>query len=261
MSNLIFRHYGIKSKRLVRSVSATITPSQHREGFAWHGHDFGQLSFAVSGVLRVITPSLTWIIPPSRAVWLPPHVEHAVVAVGQTELGGVHFEPDRLPWSWREPTLIAISTFVRELVVNLAEGGYTYEPDSAAALSAALLLKVLPRIEPIRQGSLPVPRDERLVKICEHLLNDPSCEDSLEVWGDKVGASGRTLARHFKEEMGMTFSTWRQHARVVEAIARLAGGQSVTRISSDLGYGRASAFIAMFRQITGDSPQRYMTAK
>lgn len=261
MKSQIFRRYGIKERRLARPISASITRHQHGEGFGWHVHHSGQLSFAVSGVLRVLTPSLTWIIPPSRAVWLPPHVEHAIVAVGETDVGGVHIEPDRLPWSWREPTLIAISTFARELVINLTEGGPTYEPDSDAALSAALLLKVLPRIEPIRQGSLPVPHNERLVKICEHLLNDPTCEDSLDVWGEKLGASGRTLARHFKEETGMTFRAWRQQARVIEAISRLAQGQSVTRVSADLGYGRASAFIAMFRQITGMSPQRYLATK
>ncbi|WP_240648218.1 AraC family transcriptional regulator [Pararobbsia silviterrae] len=242
-------------------MSASITDHQHGEGFGWHSHAFGQLSFPISGVVRVLTPSLTWIIPSSRAVWVPPHVEHAIVAVGKSVIGGVYIEPDRLPWSWREPTLIVVSTFARELVMSLAEGGHAYEANSEAALSAALLLKVLPRIESVHQGSLPLPRDDRLVKICEYLLTDPTCEDSLDIWGEKLGASGRTLARHFREETGMTFRAWRQQARVIEAITRLAQGQSVTRVSADLGYGRASAFIAMFRQVTGESPQRYLASK
>jgi AraC-like DNA-binding protein len=49
--------------------------------------------------------------------------------------------------------------------------------------------------------------------------------------------------------------------RVAEAITRLALGQSVARISVELGYSSASAFIAMFRQVTGESPQRYLASK
>jgi AraC-like DNA-binding protein len=122
-------------------------------------------------------------------------------------------------------------------------------------------LKVLPGMPEIDQGSLPMPRDERLSRICEHLLDNPACEDSLDAWGARLGASSRTLARYFKEETGITFRTWRQQVRVAEAITRLAQGHSVTRVSADLRYGSASAFIAMFKHITGEPPQRYLASR
>jgi AraC-like DNA-binding protein len=49
--------------------------------------------------------------------------------------------------------------------------------------------------------------------------------------------------------------------RGAEAITRLALGQPVARVSLELGYSSASVFIAMFRQVTGDSPQRYLASK
>lgn len=262
MRKYLFRRYEIQGRRLTQPISATIDRYVHGDGLAWHHHYFGQLAFAKSGVVRVLTPTRAWIIPPTRAVWLPPFVEHGVVAVGETELGGIYIDSDKLPWTWREPTLIALSPLMRELAITLAEGDPHHEPDSAAGLAGALLLKVLPSASAVSyQGSLPVPRDERLAKICEHLMSNPASENSLDFWGEKFGAHSRTLARHFKEETGMTFRAWRQHMRVMEGISRLAQGQSVARVSADLGYSSASTFISMFRQITGESPQRYLLSK
>lgn len=112
-----------------------------------------------------------------------------------------------------------------------------YAPDTREALSGALLLK-----------------------ICEHMMNDLASDRSLDFWGEQVGATGRTLANHFKAETGLTSGMWKRQLRVAEAITRLATGQSVTKISSELGYQTPSAFIAMFRQITGASLQPYIAS-
>ncbi len=56
----------------------------------------------------------------------------------------------------------------------------------------------------------------------------------------------------------MTFVTWRQHLRVSEAISTLALGTSVSATADAFGYASPSAFIAMFKQVTGRSPQRYL---
>lgn len=157
--------------------------------------------------------------------------------------------------------MIAASPLLRELAVMLSADGDDYAPGSRAALSASLLLKVLADTPCVPQSGVPLPSDARLLKICEHMMNDPASDHSLDFWGEQFGASGRTLARCFKLETGLTFGAWRQQMRVAEAITRLALGQSVARISVELGYSSASAFIAMFRQVTGESPQRYLASK
>jgi AraC-like DNA-binding protein len=262
MKAFMVKRYPLAPQRVLkRSITASVVRYENGRGVQWHHHAHGQLVFVVTGVVRVLTPSQTWTIPSSRAVWLPPDMEHGLVAVGDTDLGGVYIDPGRLPWKWREPTLIAASSLMRELAITLAEGDDKYEQDSEAALAAALLLKILPRVPAITQASLPLPRDERLLQICEYLMNKPGCEQSLDFWGEHLGASSRTLARRFKDETGLTFRAWRQQMRVAEAISRLAQGQSVVKISEELGYGSPSAFIAMFRQVTGESPQRYLSSK
>ena len=76
-------------------------------------------------------------------------------------------------------------------------------------------------------------------------------------WARLAGASGRTLARLFLRETGMTFGQWRQQARLLEASRRMAVGQSVLTVALDLGYESSSAFIVMFRRALGTTPGRY----
>ena len=72
-----------------------------------------------------------------------------------------------------------------------------------------------------------------------------------------AGASTRTLARLFPRETGLGFAHWRQQARLLRALERLAAGEPVTTVALDLGYDGPSAFIAMFRSRLGTTPGRY----
>ena len=55
----------------------------------------------------------------------------------------------------------------------------------------------------------------------------------------------------------MTFGLWRQQARLLAALTRIAQGDAIAHISHDLGYDSQSAFIAMFRKAMGKTPSRY----
>jgi AraC-like DNA-binding protein len=82
----------------------------------------------------------------------------------------------------------------------------------------------------------------------------------LEQWARSAGASGRTLARLFRRETGMSFGAWRQQARLIEALTRLGAGEPVTHVALDLGYDSPSAFTAMFRRSLGVTPSRYFAS-
>ncbi|ASL47646.1 HTH-type transcriptional repressor of iron proteins A [Burkholderia sp. AD24] len=260
MKEFLLKRYPMTRLPLARSVMASSTQLRHGERISWHQHHHGQLVFAVRGVVRALTPQHTWTLPPSRALWLPSDVDHELHAVGALKLCNVHIEPELFAWQWSEPLALSASPLLRELALNLSAGGEDYAPTSQAALSAPLLLKVIADAATMPQSGVPLPHDERLLKICEHLMNDPGSDTSLDFWAARMGASGRTFARRFKDETGMTFGVWRQHMRVDEAISRLTLGQPVARVAGELGYSSASAFIVMFRQITGSAPQQYLSA-
>jgi AraC-like DNA-binding protein len=58
----------------------------------------------------------------------------------------------------------------------------------------------------------------------------------------------------------MPFSEWKQRLRVVKAMPRLEANEKVEHISAKLGYSNASAFIAMFRRMTGVTPDEYRSS-
>ena len=61
----------------------------------------------------------------------------------------------------------------------------------------------------------------------------------------------------FPLETGMTFSKWRQQARLLCGIRMLAEGMAISTVAIDLGYESPSAFSAMFRRALGIAPSEY----
>ena len=69
-----------------------------------------------------------------------------------------------------------------------------------------------------------------------------------------MGTTERTLSRRCQTDLGLSFNEWRQRLKLVAALSMVEAGEPVQRIASELGYSNASAFIAMFRRMTGTSP-------
>jgi AraC-like DNA-binding protein len=134
-----------------------------------------------------------------------------------------------------------------------------YDERGAAGRLMTLILDEIAGL-PTLGLDLPMPRDARLARICRALGGDPGSTRTLEDWGREAGGSGRTLARLFLRETGLTFAAWRQQARLLAALARLAAGEPVTRIALDLGYESPSAFAAMFKRALGAPPSRYLAS-
>ena len=55
----------------------------------------------------------------------------------------------------------------------------------------------------------------------------------------------------------MPFAEWKQRLRVVKAMPMLEARQTVEHVSTTLGYSNASSFIAMFKRMTGMTPEDY----
>jgi len=50
--------------------------------FDWHTHEDHQLAWAASGVLTVLTADATWVLPPTRALWIPAGLPHETASDG-----------------------------------------------------------------------------------------------------------------------------------------------------------------------------------
>ncbi len=225
----------------------------------WHTHERAQLLYAVRGVMRVTTENGVWVVPPQRAVWIPPGISHHVQAQGTPlSLRSLYIHEDALNGLPEICCVVTVSPLLRELIIEAMELSDDPPADSA---DARLVRVLLDRIEglPVAPLHLPMVSDTRARHITDALMEDPADARTLQDWSKELGASERTLARIFTRETGMTFGQWRQQAVLLAALARLARGESVTTVALDLGYASQSAFIAMFRRALGRTPGRYFS--
>jgi AraC-like DNA-binding protein len=238
-------------------VLASEYPPGHRTGL--HRHARGQLVFAVSGVMTVAGPTGSWIVPPERAVWIPPGVAHAVETRSGVSMRSVYVDGARCHGLPLRPSVVMVSPLLHALIVEATKVPALYDETGADGRLIAVLLDRIGDTE-IKPLHLPYPADPRAAKVAAALKADPGSQMSLAEWGRFGGASARTLARLFVQDTGLTFGQWRARLRLQQALLLLAEGSSVTEVALDLGYESVGSFVAMFRNSLGVTPRRYFRA-
>ena len=223
---------------------------------AWHQHIRSQLLYASSGVMTVETKIGVWVVPPLRAVWIPAYTHHQIHASGQVSMRTLYIEPEISADLPGKCCVVAVTPLLRELILHAITLPLLYDEQGPEGRLMKVLLDQIQTMD-IAPLELPIPKDDRLKKIYAYLSARPEDNRKLEAWGKRVGATGRTLARRFRLETGMTFGQWRQQIRVLEALTRLARGVPVTTVAIGLGYDSPSAFIAMFKKALGKTPGQY----
>src|SRR3546814_3034762 len=91
----------------------------------------------------------------------------------------------------------------------------------------------------------PQPRDARLRKICDRIAAAPHDNTTATQWAQTLHVDAKTIQRLFARETGMSFGQWRQQARLLTALERLAQGERVLDVALALGYASPGAFATM----------------
>lgn len=219
-----------------------------------HRHDEHQIVYAARGVLTVATHKGSWVAPANRAIWVPAGTVHAHRAHGDVELHLLGLPATHNPLKLTNPTVLAVSPLLRELIV-----AYTRE-DGVDTPERVRLRRVLLdqlRISPQQPLHVPMPTVPVLRAVCGLLYADPSDPRTLLELGRTVGASDRTLSRLFRSDLGMTFTQWRTRLRLHFALSMLAEGMPVTTVAHRCGWSSTSAFIDVFRRAFGQTPGQY----
>ncbi|MDP3350969.1 MAG: helix-turn-helix transcriptional regulator [Hydrogenophaga sp.] len=239
--------------------------ARHLDGdnqFEPHHHAWGQLAYCASGLMQVTVlqaPETTTIVPPSRAVWIPPGARHAVTIVEAAQLLTLYIDASAVPAHWTHSRVMVVSPLLRELVHALDRP----QPPAADA-ERALLTLLFHEMEHADTQPLGVPMpsansgDRRLRNLCEAVVQAPAQHATLAAWSVQAGASERTLARLFRDELGTSFQRWRQQVVLAHAMPMLARGVSVGRVAQASGYASESAFSAMFKSAMGLPPTRLL---
>ena len=228
---------------------------------SWHNHLMGFLGGIDSGLVSLKLESHSCILQAGTACWVPPGEYHSAIALGLFS-GWILHIPTKLCKDLPKSACVLKPTDLLTAgarKVSTWEKGKKLSPDQKRLTSL-----VIEELKISKQGDffdLPFPSSETLKVIAEKILKNPTDMLTVEQWAYKVAMSKRTFTRRFSEETGLSFTHWRQRAKVHSAIGRLAKKQSVQDIAFDLGYENVSAFIAMFKKQTGHSPLHFIRHK
>jgi AraC-like DNA-binding protein len=151
---------------------------------------------------------------------------------------------------------VGVSALLSELIRAAVKVPLPYDADSRDGRLMRLLLDELHAL-PVLPLYLPQPADERLRRICSRIAEQPDDTSTLADWAVTLGVDVKTIQRLFARETGMTFGQWRQQARLLHGLERLAIGDKVVDIALALGYDSPSAFAAMFKRQFGETPSAF----
>jgi AraC-like DNA-binding protein len=233
-----------------------------------HHHSWAQLAYCARGVLQVTVDAppdgapderrcnVTAIVPPSRAMWVPPGALHGVTILEDAQLHTLYFDPSVVPPQWHRPRVLRVSPLMRELILALVLATHADSPAGRQALDILLLAEMTQATTQALVVPMPEPQhgDRRLRALCESMMRAPAQHTTLAEWAGHIGASERTLARLFREELGTSFRHWRQLVVLAHAVPLLARGTPVSEVAAASGYASDSAFTAMFKAAMGHAP-------
>lgn len=238
----------------VRSLALTFRPGA---SLGRHAHPWGQLVFASAGVMRVATDTETWLVPPTKAIWIPAGLSHQILFSGEVAMRTLYIAPERAAALSRRPQALEVAPLLRELILHILKIGMLTPQRPDHDRLAGLLVDLLAAARP-QDLSLPLPRDRRALGLAVLLQERPDDDRGLAVLAHEANASLRTLQRIFTRETGLTLEAWRQKARLIHSVARLTAGASVTEAALSSGYRSVGAFIGAFARQFEVTPGRYL---
>jgi AraC-like DNA-binding protein len=248
--------------RPVRVRSRALPADTH---FEPHRHAWAQLAYCASGIVQVSAiattgDEVTYIVPPSRAVWIAPGARHAVHVLEDAQFRTLYIDASATPPGWSGCRVLVVTGLLRELVGALDELPAAGPAGEREARLSQLVLDEIARADTQSLG-VPLPPaqggDKRLRALCEAVLNAPSQRTTLAQQAADVGASERTMARLFREQLGTSYQQWRQQALLAHALPMLARGLPVSHVAAASGYASDSAFTAMFKSAMGQPPSHF----
>ena len=250
--------------RPVRVRARTMPADSH---FEPHQHAWSQVAYCASGIVQVTAEQhagkgdeVTFIVPSSRAVWIAPGARHAVHVLETAQFRTLYVDASATPPGWDRCRVIVVSPLLRELVRALDTSQAGAVPRLREERLCGLVLDEIAQADTQSLG-VPLPHpdtgDKRLRSLCEAVLRAPHERSTLAEWAADAGASERTLARLFRDELGTGYQQWRQQAILAHALPMLARGLAVGQVAASCGYASESAFTAMFKSAMGEPPSRF----
>lgn len=226
---------------------------QHDSGM--HEHKKGQLLYAPQGCMTFVLDNSICILPPTKAVWIPPHTSHRAVMTNVVAYRSLYFDCSKYSCP-DEIVMIEVNDLLKALIDKMALWEWEIEETKTQATSNLFWEEFYQAKQ--FEFSLPLPSDRRLTGFRKAMTKGDFIAPELNQLSQTVGASSKTITRLFKAETGMSYQDWRQQWRLLKAIELLCEERQVSDVAHCLEFSSDSAFIAFFKKQTGQTPLSFM---
>jgi AraC-like DNA-binding protein len=223
--------------------------------FPAHNHSWGEFVYAYNGVVQVMVEEERYLVPPQYGIWVPPNVQHLGLNRREVLQSSLYVAGELCGALPQTPQALMVSPFMRSVLDHVRESSLDYNCERHLRLLTVFLDEL---VETPQAGTfLPASDDAVLGEILHYLENHPDDNRPVAELAQDAKISERTLARRCRRDLGIPLSEWRNRMRVVKAIAMIEEGKNIESIASAFGYSSPSAFIAMFKKLTGATPASY----
>ena len=169
-----------------------------------HSHHRGQLVALTQGLLIVETENERWLFPSQRCAWTPPNCKHAARSVGGAAGSMVDLSPEMCRGLPKTPCVFNTSELLFAIVRRMV-GWDLRQPLDAAKKHLIATLRDEIRLPDRQSLRLTIPREERLARVADALLDDVGDDRTLDDWAHLAGMARRTFMRTFSAQAGMSF--------------------------------------------------------
>jgi AraC-like DNA-binding protein len=230
---------------------------------AEHEHKKHQVLFCASGTMQVSSAGKTVLLPPQRAAWIPAGTPHTVASATGIALRTVYIARNKVPRGLPpQCTVFAVTPLAKEMFVfamRWGPGGHARPThDRARDAFFGALVALLPEwtaaAQPYFLPTAQSPEVQRALDWVRAHLVDATVQSAAKA----AGMSVRTLCRHMDQELGATFRSYLQAARMMRAMELLSDAKMpVTRVAFEVGFQSVGAFTTAFCQRCGETPSAF----
>ena len=222
-------------------------------GTSPHSHTAAQVIVAFSGKLQVrMSPKASYSA--CNAVIIPPNVNHHIIGSGSAEIM-IWFDPAtvaaRAIRSLSSSELIPLSRSDNIPISQLVQlSSHLKTCDDATKLSQTITQALLPEYKTVK------PIDERIVLTLSALQDSALLGQPhpLKYLARAVNLSSGRLRHLFLQELGVTVQQYWIGHRLLVAIRRFNGCESLTKIAHEAGFADLAHFSKAFRASFGMTP-------
>lgn len=244
-----------------RGVAVATLACEYPSGFEVpdHAHGSDQLIYAISGVMEVLSGPSVWLIPPHFALWIPARIRHRIRMPGAVSMRTLYLRTGLGARPEQHCAVLHVTPLLRELIVETVRVSQLRARNRYECALRDLLIAHIQTASPI-PTFVTLPREARALAVAQAILRNPAESKTMAALCVDAGVSVRTIERVFRDEIGISFESWRSQVRLTKAVELLVAGHSIKEVAHKVGYCQSSAFVEMFRRAFGTTPKVWISA-